>query len=82
MQQGQLFYLWTLQQDGWVVLCEQPHIRLFWCPPELQNTLLFPHCLQMISAHGETCLQFNPHTLGLNWEQIYHPNNTIQHAST
>ena len=69
----QLSHLWTFQTDGWVVLHGHPHIRLFWYPPELQPTLLVPHCLRLISNMGQTRLEFHTHNLGPGWQRIYHP---------
>ncbi|KAJ7261905.1 WD40-repeat-containing domain protein [Mycena rebaudengoi] len=66
-----LSHFWIFQ-DGWVVRCGQPHIRLFWYPPELQHTLFFPPCLGLISNKSQTRLEFHTRTLGTNWQQIYH----------
>ncbi|KAF7368441.1 WD40 repeat-like protein [Mycena venus] len=65
-------HLWIFQRNGWVVLRGHPHIRLFWHPPELQPTLLVPHCLHLISTMGQTHLEFDTRTLGPDWQQIYH----------
>jgi len=67
-----LLHLWIFQKDGWVVLRKHPHIRLFWYPPELQPTLLVPHCLHLISNMGQTRLEFHTRSLGSDWQQIYH----------
>ncbi|KAJ7448509.1 hypothetical protein FB451DRAFT_1288685 [Mycena latifolia] len=66
-----LSHFWIFQ-DGWVVRCGHPHIRLFWYPPELQHTFLFPPSLRLISKISQTRLEFHARTLGTNWQQIYH----------
>jgi WD40 repeat protein len=62
-------------RDGWVVQCGHPHIRLFWYPAELQHTLFpprWPHWPRRISNMSQTHLEFHTHTLGTDWQQIYH----------
>ncbi|KAJ6506877.1 hypothetical protein C8R45DRAFT_970797, partial [Mycena sanguinolenta] len=67
----QLSQSWVLQKDGWVVLNRHPNIRLFWFPPELHSTLCTPPCLQIISTKAQTHLEFDPRSLGLNWQSIF-----------
>ncbi|KAF7377851.1 WD40 repeat-like protein [Mycena sanguinolenta] len=67
----QLSDFWIFE-NGWVVQCGHPNIRLFWYPPELQHTLFFPPCLRLIAKLRQTRLEFHARTLGTGWQQIYH----------
>ena len=67
-----LSHLWIFQMDGWVVLRRHRHIRFFWYPPELQPTLLVPHCLHLFSNMGQSRLEFQARNLGPDWQRIYH----------
>ncbi|KAJ7024136.1 WD40-repeat-containing domain protein [Mycena alexandri] len=68
-------------KDGWVVRRGQPHIRLFWYPPELQHTLFFPPSFHFIFNMHQTYLEIHDHTLGTDWQQIYlspHPTSSLE----
>ncbi|KAJ7696302.1 WD40-repeat-containing domain protein [Mycena rosella] len=70
-------HLWSCQRDGWMVLRQRPHHRLFWYPPDLQHTIPVPPCLCLISTMGQTRLEFHTRTLGTDWQQIYHSPRTF-----
>ena len=77
-----LSHLWIFQMNGWVVLRRLPHIRLFWYPPELQPTLLVPHCRLLISNMGRTRIEFQARNLGPDWQRIYHSPRTYHRYRT
>ncbi|KAJ7493118.1 WD40 repeat-like protein [Mycena galericulata] len=64
-------WMWNYQIESWIVPRHHPHHRLFWYPPDLQHTVIFPPCICRISSMGQTRLKFCTRTLGPNWHQIY-----------
>ncbi|QRW00940.1 hypothetical protein RhiJN_28958 [Ceratobasidium sp. AG-Ba] len=69
-----LHRVWSLNNDGWVVLDYGE--RLVWVPTELRAQLLLPNQVILISTLGVLQLEFHSSgvdKVGDNWTKFFHP---------
>ncbi|KAG8731187.1 hypothetical protein FRC11_004765 [Ceratobasidium sp. 423] len=63
---------WVLDEDGWL-RDESQNRPLVWIPPDLRESLVWPHNTLLISSRGTFELDFTNAYLGESWTKCYRP---------
>ncbi|CAE6437631.1 unnamed protein product [Rhizoctonia solani] len=63
---------WVLDEDGWLRDESRNH-PLVWIPPDLRESLIWPHNTLLISSRGTFELDFANAHLGESWGKCYRP---------